>query len=58
MQKHSSFFKLKYMCRKCPGKEIWTTRDLVTIHFGIFELREFYKQRLLTIKAEDQKFLF
>ena len=41
MYKHYALFKLKYMCRKCEGKEIWTTRDKVTISFNVFLLREF-----------------
>lgn len=38
LQQHHSFFKLKYMCRKCEGKEIWTTRNAVIVHYAIVPL--------------------
>jgi hypothetical protein len=53
---HTALFKLKYMCRKCEGKEIWTTRDKVSIRFSILPLEKYYDlmiEKLEKIKRRD-----
>jgi hypothetical protein len=46
MYKHCPLFKLKYMCRKCEGKEIWTTRDRVAIHYTLVPLETVFEQMM------------
>lgn len=56
MSKHSALFKLKYMCRKCEGKEIWTTRDRVTVRYCVLDIKDYEKameKRNETLKKEE-----
>ena len=55
MYKHSPLFKLKYMCRKCPGKEIWTTRDRVAVSYTVLDLSDYYEKVLGKCKELEKE---
>ncbi len=54
----SFWCKLKYFCKKTEHTHVWTSRNLVVIHYGIYELKKYFKDRLSTISPEDCKFVF
>lgn len=43
------------MCRKCEGKEIWTTRDKVIIKFCILPLEKYFDMMVEKLEKKERK---